>query len=112
SDPPPTAKWSERAGVQWLQRAPEAGLPQAQYRLGYLYLEGQGVAKDPKKAASLFAAAADKGDLDAAVILGWMFENGIGVDSDWDHAAQLYAAAAEGGSRLRQIKLGDVWQSA
>ena len=54
----------------------------AQYELGRLYRDGDGVAKDPKVAARWFAAAATKGQSSAQASLGIMLVEGRGVARD------------------------------
>lgn len=39
----------------------QQGLPEAQYRLGLMYLEGRGVRRDPKHALKLLGQAAGQG---------------------------------------------------
>jgi TPR repeat protein len=62
------------------------------------YEHGEGVAKDPQKAAALYCDAARDGDVDAMFNLGWMYANGRGIGRDYDVAATLFARAAAAGS--------------
>jgi len=61
------------------------------------YEHGEGVIKDPLKAAALYCAAARQGDSEAQFSLGWMYANGRGVAHDDAVAASLFALAAAGG---------------
>ena len=61
------------------------------------YEHGEGVAKDPIKAAALYCEAARSGDAEAQFSLGWMYVNGRGVARDDGTAASLFALAAEAG---------------
>jgi TPR repeat protein len=58
------------------------GDPDAQYRLGRMYLDGQGTAKDPKQARRWLFAAASKGQYEAQAVLGAMLFRGQSVPRD------------------------------
>lgn len=58
------------------------------------YEHGEGVPKDPQKAAALYCQAARAGDADALFNLGWMYANGRGLQRDYDMAASLFTRAA------------------
>ena len=57
------------AAADWFQRAAEQGDAYAQYRLGRLYLRGEGVPRDPTKAREWFSTAAEGGSSAAAQAL-------------------------------------------
>jgi TPR repeat protein len=61
------------------------------------YEHGEGVSKDPYRAAELYCEAARAGDADALFNLGWMYANGRGIGRDYDVAATLFARAAAAG---------------
>lgn len=55
----------------------------AQYRLGRMYLDGQGTAKDPKQAMRWLFTAASKGQYEAQAVLGAMlFRGGQSMQRD------------------------------
>src|SRR5215470_2984197 len=58
------------------------GDPDAQYRLGRMYLDGQGAAKDPKQARRWLFAAASKGQYEAQAVFGAMLFSGQSVPRD------------------------------
>lgn len=58
---------------------------------------GEGVPKDPLRAASLYCAAAALGDAEAMYALGWMYANGRGVPHSDAYAGTLFAMAAFAG---------------
>ena len=58
------------------------------------YEHGEGVAKDPQLAVTLYCQAARLGDPDAQFGLGWMYANGRGLPRDDRLAAGLFALAA------------------
>ena len=53
---------------------PRAGLAQAQYNLGVMYANGQGIPKDEAKAASWYRKAADQGEANAQARIAAMAE--------------------------------------
>ena len=61
------------------------------------YEHGEGVAKDPIKAAALYCEAARHGDAEAQFSLGWMYANARGVPHDEGIAVALFSLAAEQG---------------
>ena len=60
----------------------EQGLAQAQYNIGLMYHNGQGVPQDYKEAAKWYRRAAEQGDAKAQSNLGMMYANGQGVLQD------------------------------
>ena len=61
------------------------------------YEHGDGVPRDPVRAAQLYCRAARYGDPEAQFNLAWMLTNSRGVERDDAQAAHLFAAAAEQG---------------
>jgi Transglycosylase SLT domain/Sel1 repeat len=72
------------------------------------YEHGEGVAKDPLRAAALYCEAARDGDPEAQFGLGWMYANGRGVPRDDATAAALFALAAAAGHVHAKRALGFV----
>jgi TPR repeat protein len=69
------------------------------------YEHGEGVPKDPLRAATLYCAAARDGNPEAQFGLGWMYANGRGVPHDEAVAASLFAlAAAAGHAEARRMQ--------
>ena len=66
------------------------------------YEHGEGVPKDPLKAAALYCEAARAGDGEALFDLGWMYANGRGIPRDNVIAATLFRRAAQGGHAQAQ----------
>jgi uncharacterized protein len=83
----------------------------AQYYLGRTYLEGQGVAKDPQRAAQWIYEAANKGQCEAQAKFGSMLVQGLGqvVQRDiakglmWLKVAVECAPDGEASDKLRAI---------
>ena len=67
--------------------------------LARAYEHGEGVPKDPARAAALYCEAARDGDADAQYGLGWMYANGRGVARDDAVAASLFAHGGRGRAR-------------
>ncbi len=61
------------------------------------YENGEGVDRDPAKAAELYCKAARLGDAESQFNLGWMYANGRGVERSDATAAFFFHAAAEQG---------------
>ena len=53
----------------WFRRAANQGFAKAQFNLGLMYYNGDGVAQDYKEAAAWFRKAADQGHADARAAL-------------------------------------------
>lgn len=68
---------------------------------------GEGVARDPLLAASLYCKAARMGDAEAQYNLGWMYANGRGIARDDAMAAFFFKAAAGQGidAARRMLKM-------
>ena len=61
------------------------------------YEHGDGVPRDPVRAAQLYCRAARHGDPEAQYSLAWMLTNARGIERNDAQAAHLFAAAAEQG---------------
>ena len=84
----------------------EQGNADAQFNLGLMYDNGQGVTQDYKEAARLYGLAAAQGNAKAQLNLGFMYGNGQGVTQDYKEAARLYGLAAAQGDADAQYNLG------
>lgn len=69
---------------------------------------GEGVLRDPTKAAELYCEAARLGDVEAQYNLGWMHAMGRGIPRDDPTAAYFLAMAAKQGDRLAERLLRQV----
>ena len=72
----------------------EGGYPLAECQVGYFYLEGLGVEKDPAKAFEWTQKAAEHGDWDAQYNLAEFYEEGTGTQADPAQARYWYQQAA------------------
>ena len=71
----------------------EEGNPIAQYNLGLMYDNGEGVPQDYAEAMRWYRLAAEQGCADAQYELGYMYENGLGVPQDYAEAAHWYLSS-------------------
>jgi TPR repeat protein len=72
--------------------------PYAQYYLGIMYLDGQGVAPDAKEAARWLRSAAEQGVAQAQYRLGRLYAEGRGVGKDLEEAYAWFGVAAHRGN--------------
>lgn len=87
---------------RWYLKAAEAGYPYAQYNLGLMYFNGDGVTKDWQKGAAWVYKAAEQGLVEAQVEMGLIYE----LLKDGEKAKEWYSRAAEQGhERAKQSLL-------
>lgn len=89
--------------------AAERGMGDAQFNLGLMYSNGQGVVQDYNQTFYWWRKAAEQNVADAQNNLGMMYENGLGVAIDHDEAARWYRKAAEQGKPYAQHNLGAMY---
>ena len=75
---------------------------------GLAYENGEGVDKDPERAAAAYCEAARLGDAESQFNLAWMYTNGRGVERNDSVAAFFFHAAAEQGLPQAQRMLSTV----
>jgi TPR repeat protein/uncharacterized protein (UPF0335 family) len=108
-----------RRGLEWLQRAADAGSVRAKFLLGMTYLKGKicgcggedspnSQRQDPDLALLWFGRVAETGDSDAQAILARIMERGIGLLNPQPEIAERYwRLAAYGGSASAQFEFAD-----
>ncbi|WP_051908363.1 tetratricopeptide repeat protein [Candidatus Odyssella acanthamoebae] len=89
----------------------EQGHAEAQFNLGVMYEDGQGVTQDDAEAVKWYRKAADQGDADAQNNLGVCYYNGRGVPQDDTEAVKWVRLAADQGHVKAQNNLGVCYQS-
>ena len=89
-----------------LSTACNAGLVRGCYNLGVSYDRGQGVAKDARKAASLYQQACQGGHAGSCYNLGDLHLKGQGVARDIRKAVLLFQRACDAGFALGCSNLG------
>jgi TPR repeat protein len=86
------------------------GQAAAQYHLGLLYANGQGVPKDDAQARQWYEKAAAQGHADAQANLGSLYDYGRGGPQDFKMAVRWYLRSANQGNDLAQRKLGLLYE--
>ena len=86
-----------KAALKEFRLAAEQGDAQAQFELGVMYDEGQGVAQDYEEAARWFRLAAEQGHALAQNNLGVVYGKGQGVKQDYVIAHKWTNLAAANG---------------
>lgn len=69
------------------------------------YEHGEGVTKDPLRAAQLYCEGARAGDAEAQFSLGWMYANGRAVERSDERAKYFFQLAADQGNQQAQRML-------
>jgi TPR repeat protein len=87
------------------------GFSDAQYLLGVMYANGQGVMTDFQKAAYWFLESARQGDVGAQFFLGTLLREGKGMDRDLFKAGEWFQKAAEQGYPDAQFQIGKMYAS-
>ncbi len=85
----------------------EQGDPKAQFALGVMYANGQGVPKNYHEAVKWFMKAAEQGNAMAQSNLGFMLSKGLGVPRNYTVALMWFSlSAAQGNNKAaRNIDL-------
>ncbi len=84
--------------VKLLASSAKLGNPKAAYNLALLYLEGQTLPQDVRRAAELLRVAADAGNPEAQYALATFYKEGTGVEKDPEKAVRLLQAASLAGN--------------
>ena len=84
----------------------EQGNADAQFNLGVMYANGNGVVQDYKEAVKWYRKAAEQGNALAQSNLGFMYKKGDGVVQDYKEAVKWYRKSAEQGDASAQNNLG------
>ncbi len=93
-----------------IKKQAEKGDIDAQYILGTMYYDGDGVTQDYKQAAYWFTKGAKQGDARFQLILGMMYYDGQGVPQNYKQAAYWLTKCAEQGDARIQFFLGRMYR--
>jgi len=94
-----------------VRAAAEKGDVQAQYNLGEMYQNGEGMAlNDDAQAVFWYRKAAGQGDATARYYLGMMYYQGKGVAQDYTQAIFWWRKEAEQGDGAAQYALGNMYR--
>lgn len=94
----------------WLKAANQ-GNASAQFNLGTLYENGEGISQDYSKAFEWYQKAANQGNVDALFNLGSMYYNGNGVAQNYKKALEWWQKAANHGDSDAQYWLGTMYEN-
>ena len=94
---------------EW-QPLAKQGQAVAQYNLGLLYANGQGVPKDDAQARQWYEKSANQEHADAQVNLGSLYDYGRGGPQDFKMAVRWYSRSANQGNELAQRRLGLLYE--
>ena len=83
----------------------------AQFSLGVMYENGQGVIQDARVAVKWYRLSADQGNASAQDNLGFMYANGKGVSQDEAEAVKWHRLAADQGYTSAQFNLGVMYEN-
>jgi len=87
-----------------LTQAADRGDAKAQFKLGEMYTQGQGVPQDYAKAAILFQKSAAQGFVPAQGFLGVLYVHGVGVPKDVRKGCGLlHTAMAKGTLGMQKV---------
>jgi TPR repeat protein len=78
----------------------------AQFRLGVLYDEGKGIAKDSREAIRWYSVASAQGVPEAAYNLGRLYHDGRGIPQNYGRARRWYLVATGRGNTKAAVNLG------
>ena len=87
----------------------EQGNASAQFNLGVMYGNGQGVTLDYAEAVRWYRKSAEQDDADAQYNLGNIYRTGRGVPQDYAEAERWYRRAAEQSDDSAQYNLGAMY---
>jgi len=95
-----------KESADWFLRAAEQGSVEAQYLLGEMYRDGEGVPQDQRKAMEWLTRAAEQGHIGAQKEVADMYYTGDALLQYYSEAAEWYEKAAQGGDADAQHRLG------
>jgi Sel1 repeat len=92
--------------LRLLRPLADQGNSVAQFILGVMYDNGEGVPQNNAEAMKWYREAADRGEPNAQCNLGTMYLTGQGVPQDYAEALKWYRKAADQGNANAQFNLG------
>lgn len=92
--------------MEWFKKGIQEGDPEATFRLGLMFLQGNGVGQNDQEGFRWVRQAALQGDSDAINTLGVYFETSIGTRESEEEAVKMYRRAADLGNYLAQHNIG------
>src|SRR5260370_455336 len=92
----------ESAAAQRCRKAADQGDAQAQFYVGWMYNNGQGVQQDHTQAVLWYRKAAAQGDARAQCNICMMYDDGEGVLQDYGDAVMRWRKAVDQGVAAAQ----------
>jgi TPR repeat protein len=83
----------------WYRKAADKGDAKAQFNIGLMYANGDGVPQDDTQAVTWFRNAAGQGDAAAQLNLGVAYAQGQGVPQEYVSAHMWFSLAAAQGAQ-------------
>ena len=102
---------ADRRRSEEIKARADKGDAEAQVELAARYSSGDGVARDPGKAAKWHRKAAEQGNARAQCLLGLDYADGLGVKKNMTEAAYWLGKAADQGLTEAQFDLGMYYAS-
>ena len=102
-------KQDYKTALRLFKSEAQQGSAPAQYNIGLMYVEGQGVPQDFAEAVKWFRLAAQQELARAQYHLGLMYYKGQGVPQDYTEALKWYRLAAQQENTLAQVDLGAMY---
>ena len=100
---------TDRQKIEMIKARADKGDTEAQLRMASIYATGDGVAKDPVKAAKWRRKAAELGNAHAQCLLGLDYADGFGVKKNLTEAVRWLRKAADQGLAGAQYDLGQIY---
>lgn len=95
--------------ISRFEAAAEQGSDRAQYALGAMYHEGEGVPRNHETAVYWYTKAAQRGNVQAQYWLCIMYREAMGVPRDYAESLYWCTRAAENGSADAQFAVGQYY---
>jgi len=95
--------------LKWYRKSAQQGNAEAQYAMGFMYLNGYGVSTDYYESAKWFRKSAEQGNAEAQYVIGLMYHIGEGVSENSNEAIKWYQKSAEQGHSKAQCELGKMY---
>ena len=89
----------------------EAGNAEAQFNLGWMYSNGDGLEKNDQEAIRWYRLAAEQGHVSAQLNLGIRYIVGYGLAQNYQEALKWFKLAAEQGNAHAQYEIGGMYQN-
>lgn len=100
-----------KSAVAYYQKSARHGNAEAQFSLGVMFRDAQGVPSNEIEATKWFRLASENGHMKSQRILGWRYQKGIGVDKNLQQAVAWYRKSAEQGYSVAQFDMGVMYDN-